>query len=236
MDCRTAQMLAAFTGPGKTELDADQLAALDLHLRHCPQCAKVIYRERAFDQKMTRAIRSITIPSGLKAAILAKVTPNPVWYRRRSWQVSLATAAAILIGFWFIIAGNRATTLDLQSVVETQLQPSTKELALKWLEQQGIEFSPELPLNLDLLATYGKRDFLGREVPSLFLLHPDKQASALIFVVRSRQFDWSEIPKIFSGSGMQIERLDDLNHPGDLSYIVFYTENLAPFLTQKPAV
>ena len=37
MDCRTAQMLAAFTGPGKTELDADQLAALDLHLRQCPQ-------------------------------------------------------------------------------------------------------------------------------------------------------------------------------------------------------
>jgi hypothetical protein len=231
MDCRTAQLLASFHVPNKSELDADQIAALEAHLRQCPICSRAIYRERNADQKIGKAMRSVSVPAGLKERIVQRLRPQlPAWYRRRSWQVSLATAASLLLAGYFILQWTSPTKLELQGVVEKQIQPTQRDLFLAWAGQQGIDFAPEGGLNLDLLASYGKRDLLEKEVPSLLLFHPGKQASAQVFVLRSSQFDWRELPQLFSGLGVQIEIIPDQNRPQRIAYLVFYTtDSLQPF-------
>jgi hypothetical protein len=231
MDCRTAQLLASFHVANKSELDADQIAALEAHLRQCPQCAKLINRERNADHRFGRAMRAVAVPPDLKARIVARLKPQlPAWYRRRSWQVTLATAASLLLGVYLVITASRPSKLDLQGIVERQIQTPQKELFLAWAAKQGIDFAPEGGLNLDLLAAFGNRDLEEREVTCLLLFHPGKQTSAEVFVIRSGQFDWKELPLLFSGSGKQVEVLRDRNRPERIAYLVIYsTDSLEVF-------
>lgn len=231
MDCRTAQLLASLTGPGKSELDADQMAALEGHMRLCELCGKVYHREKAFDREVGKAMKAVPVPTDLKDRILQKVRPRlQPWYRRRNVVASFATAAAVLIGLWFVVGPAGRSRLDIQRVVERQIQPSQKELAVRWLDSQKIAFHPEFAFNLDLVAFYGNRDFMGRDTPSLLLFHPEKQVSAQIFILKSGQFDWDDIPEDFSAYGLQIKKIADRERPTKIAYLVFFaTESLEPF-------
>src|SRR5262245_565381 len=97
MECKTAQQLAAFLAPGKSELDAEHSAALESHVRACPECARRIRFAQSFDQQIARAMRNVPVPAGLKERIAARLSPKrPVWYRRPAVRAWAAAAAGLI--------------------------------------------------------------------------------------------------------------------------------------------
>jgi hypothetical protein len=230
MDCRTAQMLASFVSPNKTELDADQVAALESHLRMCPQCGKLIYAERQFDRKVSKAMKSIVVPAGLKQQILDRIKPQIPWYARTAWQATLATAAALLIGVWFIIAGSGKVSLT-QGIIANI--PPTQERAMKFLDANGFSFNPkDHPFNMRLLAFYGLLDLVasGPQTPVLFFIREGHWA--MVYIVSRRDYRWDELPEEgLSFGGIQFEKIEDANNEKKQVYLIFYTtQDLKPFL------
>src|SRR4029453_18883839 len=99
MDCNTARMLATFFGRQGAELAPEDAAALTAHLAACPGCAAAVQAERAFDDRVAKAMMAVPVPTGLKAKILDGVTAQKAgWYRQKAFGLAgLATAACLLI-------------------------------------------------------------------------------------------------------------------------------------------
>src|SRR5262245_10723685 len=100
MDCNTARMLVTFFGRQGSELAPEDAAALDAHLAGCPGCAAAVQAERAFDDRVAKAMMAVSVPTTLKAKILDGVTAQKAsGYRQKAFGLAgLATAACLLIG------------------------------------------------------------------------------------------------------------------------------------------
>ena len=88
MDCNTARMLATFFGRQGPELAPEDAAALDTHLTACPQCAAEIQFERAFDDRVGKAMLAVPIPAELKGKLLDGVyAQRGSWYRQKAYAL-----------------------------------------------------------------------------------------------------------------------------------------------------
>ena len=82
MDCKTARMLIEFALPRCGELDAQESQALDNHLRDCGECAQAARVEFDADRHVSRAMRDVPVPSGLRERTIAAKR----W--RNGWKTS----------------------------------------------------------------------------------------------------------------------------------------------------
>jgi hypothetical protein len=241
VECKIAQLLAVYLAPGKSELDAEQTAALEGHLRSCPQCARDIRLEQALDQRVARVMRAVPIPGLLKAGILERLeAARPkVWHRRPLWRVAAAAAAVLLaVGLVLTFGGSGRVQLDPQKIVAENDAKGPKPDAQRWLAEQGIAFVPQIPLNLDLLSFYGLTEFQKKTVPTLELYNAQRNVIARVYVVREPDFDLKNLPDTNSSlSGpWRVEILRDQNFPARLAYVVVYTgDNLEPFKAPAPS-
>ena len=62
MDCNTARMLVTFFGRQGTELAPEDAADLNAHLAGCPACAAAVRFERAFDDRVAKAMLAVPVP------------------------------------------------------------------------------------------------------------------------------------------------------------------------------
>jgi hypothetical protein len=241
VECKIAQLLAVYLAPGKSELDAEQSAALEGHLRSCPECARRIRFEQSFDQRVARVMRAVPVPGLLKANILERLqTARPkAWHRRPLWRVAAAAAAVLMaVGLGFALWGNSRVQLDPQKIVAENDAKGPKPDAQRWLAEQGIAFLPQTPLNLDLLTFYGLTEFQKKTVPTLQLYNGQRNVIARVYVVREPDFDLKNLPDTNSSlSGpWRVEILRDQNLPARLAYVVVYTgDNLEPFKAPAPS-
>jgi PAS domain-containing protein len=103
MDCKTARLLLDFARPQAGELEAEEAAALESHLDHCPDCHSQARGERQFDASLGRAMRQVELPAGLREQLLARLEQqHSDWYRQRFARTArrLVAAAALLLLGW----------------------------------------------------------------------------------------------------------------------------------------
>jgi hypothetical protein len=240
VECKIAQLLSVYLAPGKSELDAEQSAALEGHLRSCPECARQIRFEQSFDQRVARVMRAVPIPSLLKEGIVGRLEAarTRAWHRRPLWRVTAAAAAVLLaIGLVLTFGGSGRVQLEPQKIIAENDSKGPRPDAQRWLAEQGIAFVPQVPLNLDLLTFYGLTEFQKKTVPTLQLYNAQRNVIARVYVVREPDFDLKNLPDTNSSlsGAWRLEVLRDQNLPERLAYVVVYTgDNLEPFKAPVP--
>ncbi len=244
MECKTARNLLAFDHPTMVELDADDRAALEAHLAHCPDCDALARAERQFDRHLGLAIREVPVPTGLKTRLLEQLARDrDAWYRRwlaRGMRVA-AVAAVLLFGLYLGWNWHQQhlPRLDPESVAQEALQPRIappdRAAVEAWYHKKGIRTITPDRFNYAFLASYGLGEFQKEEVPHLFFQKGVNHAE--VYILSNTQFDLHELPPVYhSPSGDQIQL--QIWQPGNgYAYIILYTGDLLQLLQrdERPA-
>ena len=217
MDCNTARMLATFFGRQGPELAPEDAAALDAHLTACPQCAAQVQFERAFDDRVGKAMLAVPIPTGLKGKLLDGVyAQRGSWYRQKAYAL-VGMAACVLVAVGGVIAWQIGTAPELSSAsivaqADLDVQNPTQVLN-EVLSSRGLQFDPEKRFDLNQLAKAGVEKFQGKDVPFVLFVNGAKNAQATVYVVRDADFKWrglsqsaSSVPSMY---GFQVAVLKD---------------------------
>jgi hypothetical protein len=230
VDCNTARLLATFFGRPGSDLAAEDAAALDAHLASCPRCAGQVHFERAFDDRVARAMKAVAIPAGLKGRLLDGVAAQRgAWYREKAYAL-VALAACVLLAVGGVVAWQVATAPvlvpdQLVREADEEVQNRTKMVA-DVLGPRGLEFAPKKPFDLNFLEVAGVGRLRGREVPVLYFLNGPKNARAKVYVVRKSDFDWTQLPQdgssVPSVYGHQVALIRDARR-SDVGYVVVFT-------------
>jgi hypothetical protein len=117
MDCKTARLLLDFARPEARELEAEEAAALERHLDHCPDCHSQACNERQLDDRLGKAMRQVEIPAGLREQLLAHLNRQRFAHAVR---LCAAAAAVLLLGWsgWYWVREHFIAPIDTQRVAD----------------------------------------------------------------------------------------------------------------------
>jgi hypothetical protein len=234
-------MLVTFFGRAGTDLAPQDAADLDTHLASCPKCAELVKFERAFDDRVAKAMLAVPVPVGLKSKLLDRVAAQRgSWYREKAYAV-VGLAAVVVLTVGGVLAYNIATApvLTMSAIVneadEEVQNPSRRVTAV--LDEHGLEFNPERAFDLNQFEMAGEGRLLGRKVPVLYFVNGAKNARAKVYVVRKSDFDWTQLPRdgssVASVYGHQVAVLRDTRRK-DVAYVVVFTgAGLELFLEER---
>jgi hypothetical protein len=184
MDCESARLLLPYFRPGDTELDGALIAAVERHLADCPGCTA----ERRVDDVLSRSIRAVTPPAGLRDRLTGRLSA----VRRRWWRVhvtqGVVLTAAVVFGFTLLFVGVGLAfrpTFDLSAIADTAAAQSSDEVE-GWLQRIDPRLSLPPQLEYRYLQFYERVEYRGLSVPQLVFVHPDGP-SARVLVLRDVQ-------------------------------------------------
>jgi hypothetical protein len=237
-------MLLTFFGRQGSELAPEDAADLNAHLADCGNCAAAVQFERAFDDRIAKAMLAVPIPSGLKAKLLDGVAADRgAWYRQKFYALA-GLAATVLLAVGGVIAWqiDKAPTLDMTQIVtaeDARVQNRAAEID-EVLSPRGLKFNPERPFDLNQLAKVGVGTFQGKEVPFLFFVNGPKNAQATVYVVRDTDFNLKGLPpqdgsSTMSQYGFQVAVVRDPDRPNVAYVVVFTGAGLGLFLEERSA-
>jgi len=234
-------MLLTFFGRQGSELAPEDAAHLDAHLAGCGNCAAAVQFERAFDDRVAKAMLAVPVPSDLKAKLLDGVAADRgAWYRQKFYALA-GLAATVLLAVGGVIAWqiDKAPTLDMTRIVraeDARVQNRAAEID-EVLSPRGLQFNPERPFDLNQLAKVGVGTFQGKEVPFLFFVNGPKNAQATVYVVRDTDFNWKALPQDGSSTmsqyGFQVAVVRDHDRPNVAYVVVFTGAGLGLFLEER---
>ncbi len=250
MDCKTAQFMISFFVPNhvsdqnsgesaqkleiQSELDLDQQNDLNDHLKTCEECQQYLEVEKRWDERISQALQQIPVPIGLRDSIAQKLDSNQsvaLRSNRGTWRSRARTIVAIglllaILAYYLI---PQPTPISIDQVLIAHQE--SKENAERWLAKQGLPFNPQLQLDLQLLISYGYSELLQSQVPMLTLYQPDQKVFAKVYILRSRDFNFNQLPAdAVSSFGLQIEMIPDSERPKQILYLVIHNaESLDPF-------
>jgi hypothetical protein len=248
MDCRTARHLLDFSRPHVAELAREDQDLLDRHLAVCPDCDTQARSERQIDEHLSRAVRNVPVPQGLRERLLQRLAEErDAWYRRwlaRVLRVTAAAAAVLLIA-WFGFLGWRQHHLPPLPSAST-LAHDTVTLTGR-LDQNGVEawFKEALgarvvaPADFDYqnLLAPSLEEFRGEKVPALTFVRVesrDRSAQiAHVFILSDRQFDLGAVETLrepYEGDKFRAQVWRPT--PGYV-YSIIYTGNLDDMLVPR---
>jgi hypothetical protein len=237
-------MLSTFFGRQGSELAREDAAALESHIASCPSCAGAVQFERAFDDRVAKAMLAVPIPANLKTKLLDGIAADRgAWYRKKFYAVA-GLAATILIAIGGVVAWQIGTapelTLDGIARLADQREQDRPRDARQFLTEHGIDFQPERPVDLRLVESTGMSEFQGKLVPTVYLSNRIKNASATVYVVRDSDFKWKNLPQgvssLQSVYGFQVAVLRDRRR-SDLGYVIVFTgAGLEVFLDEQSAL
>jgi hypothetical protein len=237
-------MLITFFGRQGTELAPEDAADLNAHLAGCPKCAAAVGAERAFDDRVGKAMLAVPVPPDFKAKLLDGIAAQRgAWYRQKFYALAgLAAAVVVTIGGIVAWQIRTAPELTVSSIVKEE-DDRVKQRA-EWVNRElgrhGLSFNPERPFDLNWLDFVGTGDFRGKDVPVLIFANRAKNAVAKVYVVRDTDFNWKALPRDGSTApggefGYHVAIVLDRDR-GDVGYIVVFTgAGLELFLEQSSA-
>jgi hypothetical protein len=175
--------LLDFARPQARELEAEEAAALESHLDHCPDCHSQARGERQFDECLGKAMRQVEVPAGLREQLLARLeTARGDWYRQRfahAARLCAAAAALVVLGWfgWYWVREHWVTPVDMQRVANfisndaTEDPISRTERQLKALGADT-RLSPDLDYHLLACPPFLAElpGYPGRMVPGLLFV------------------------------------------------------------------
>jgi hypothetical protein len=232
VDCSTARMLITFFGRQGSELAPEDAADLNAHLAGCPKCADAVRFERAFDDRVAKAMLAVPVPPDLKAKLLDGIAAQRgAWYRQKFYALAgLAAAVVLAVGgvvAWQIQGAPELTTAGIVDREDARAQ-DRGAFVDRYLRDHGRpDFRPERPFDLYQLELVGTSDLNGKDVPVLYFLNVPKNARAKVYVVRDTEFNWKNLPQDGSSQpggqyGHQVALVRDKNR-SDVGYVVVFT-------------
>lgn len=247
MDCRTARLLVDVQRIHATEVDADELAALEAHLIQCPECAALADTERQVDVRLGSAMCAVPIPANLEGALLRRLAADRrLILRHKAARIvrGLSAVAAILLLFcgisYWLTARPPAVKLEaaLNSSAEKILSPQPESVA-HWFQQHR-DVTMKAPEHFDYLylVHYDMGQLQGKPVPQLVFVRerPQGRFWATCFVLSRKQFDFRQLPEdlsVFHTLGYSIGALRDSDNE-DTAYLVIFTgDTLDPILSGR---
>ena len=165
------------------ELDAANIAAIEAHLRTCPDCAAELKRLRTLREVMANPALRYDAPAGLRATIEAALPApkraNP-WPSRIGWASGGAGAAiAASLALSLVSVQSAAPALEQQLVAShvrsllvshlVDIPTSDRHVVKPWFNGK-IDFSPPTPDLKDqgFPLVGGRLDYIaGRTVPAI---------------------------------------------------------------------
>ena len=245
MDCNTARMLITFFGRQGSELAPEDAAELTAHLAGCPGCAAAVRAERAFDDRVGKAMLAVPVPANLKARLLDGVAAQRgAWYRQKFYALAgLAAAVVLAVGGVLAWQIRRAPELTAAGIVaqEDARAQDRGRFVDEYLGRHGLSYHPQRPFDLNQLELVGTGDLNGKEVPVLYFVNIPKNARAKVYVVRDTEFNWQSLPQDGSSQpggqfGHQVALVRDARR-SDVGYVVVFTgAGLELFLEERSPV
>jgi hypothetical protein len=180
MDCKTARLLLDFARPEARELEAEEAAALERHLDHCPECHSQAYNERQLDDRLGKAMRQVEIPTGLREQLLARLESARGDLNRQRFahvaRLCVAAAAMLLLCWsgWYWVLQHFISPIDTQRVADAASNDAMEDPRVRTeraLRGLGVHtaLSPYLDYSL-LVCPPAKAElpgYPGRNVPVL---------------------------------------------------------------------
>lgn len=234
MECRDAQFYLRFRRPDRDELDTDVAAELDQHLAGCPHCAAESRWVSAFDTAVSKAMRSVTIPAGLRERLITGVSARRgAILRRRAYRVAAVAASLFLtIGLAFgiftaarPIPDTTALALNNDSIGDPQ---AAEQQVRDWLHAKGLP--PDLPEPFDyrLHISHHWEEVQGREVPVVLFRENSGPGFAKVYIFRATQFNVKDVPE---AQASYCQARPYPNAAAGITYVVVFTgQDLTPFL------
>lgn len=189
MDCKSARLLLDFARPHACELEAEEAAALESHLDHCPDCHSQARSERQLDDCFGKAMRQVEVPTGLREQLLARLeSARGDWQRQRfahAVRLSVAAAAVLLLGWagWYWLQEHLVAPIDSQRVAQAVSNDATEDPRTRTeraLKDLGFEtpLSPHLDYSLLVSppALAELPGYPGRKVPMLAFTRNGRKA------------------------------------------------------------
>lgn len=183
MTCHDALRLLEFARPGATELDAADIASLETHLADCDACGSLARAERAWDDRVADAMRTVPIPAIASARLMQTLGA----VRRRWWQV-LGLKAATVTWFGVVVwSGWPAPRFDADAVAERgQIQAGNAEAAAAWLGAADARFGFPPRFRPRYLIRFERQPFYGTSAPVLTFVRGGTLAR--VAILSERQF------------------------------------------------
>ena len=243
MDCNTARMLITFFGRQGSELAPEDAADLNAHLAGCPGCADAVRFERAFDDRVARAMLAVPVPANLKAKLLDGIAAQRgAWYRQKFYALAgLAATIVLAVGGVIAYRIQSAPELTPTGIVNREDARAQERAAYvdQYLRDHGRPaFRPARPFDMNQLELVGTGDLDGKEVPVLYFMNTPKNARAKVYVVRDTEFNWKNLPEDGSSQpggqfGHQVALVRDREKSGVAYVVVFTGAGLELFLEDR---
>jgi len=236
-------MLVAFFGRQGSELAPEDAAELNAHIAGCPECAASVRFERAFDDRVGKAMLAVPVPPDLKTKLLDGVAAaRGAWYRQKFYAVA-GLAAAVLLSVGGVIAYQieKAPELRMSEIIAgADEDAQTPTVAVdRMLATHGLRYAPEKSFELHQLWSVGMQPLPGqsRPVPAFVLFNVPKNAQATVYAVRDTDYNWKNLPQdgssVTSTFGFQLAVVRDTRR-SDVAYIVVFTgAGLELFLEER---
>jgi Putative zinc-finger len=228
MDCHLSRLMLAFR---RSDLTADDAAALDAHLATCSACAAVARRDVAADRAFASAMTAVPVPSGLHTTLLTTAArrESVAWRHRASkWVggVAAVLAVAVAVGAWEYVS---KPTLDTAAVAVEfdQKLDFAGDRVPNWLQAQGLSRGLLDGFDLRLPVFTGRSQLLGREVPTVMMVNGPHVAQ--IYLVPPHRFHID--PAKLNDSQSSRGNVTTIRRGGVVMVIVTTSDSLAPFLT-----
>jgi len=242
VDCNTARMLVTFFGRQGSELAPEDAADMNAHVAGCPACAAAVRFERAFDDRVGKAMLAVPVPANLQTRLLDGIAAQRgSWYRQKFYALAgLATAVVLTVGGVLAWQIQRAPELTVVEIVnqEDARAENRARFVDDFLGRHGLAFRPERPFDLNQLELVGTSDLNGKEVPVLYFVNVPKNARAKVYVVRDTDFNWKNLPQDGSSQpgglfGHQVALVRDRSR-NDVGYVVVFSgPGLELFLEER---
>jgi Protein of unknown function (DUF3379) len=234
MECRDAQFYLRFRRPGRDELDTDVAAEVDQHLAGCPHCASESRWVASFDNAVSKAMRSVAVPAGLRERLITGISARRgAVLRRRAYRTAaLAASLFLTVGLAFGIFTAARPAPDTTALVlnnDSVGDPDAAEQQVRnWLHAEGLP--PDLPEPFDyrLHRSHHWEEVQGRKVPVVLFNENNGPGFAKVYIFRSTQFNVKDVQEA-QGSFCQARPYP--NEAEGIVYVIVFTgQDLTPFL------
>ncbi len=223
MDCKTARLLLDFARPQARELEAEEAAALERHLDHCPDCHSQAYNERQLEDRLGKSMRQVEVPVGLREQLLTRLeSARSDWHRQRFAHVarlSVAAAALLLLSWtgWYWVRERFITPIDTQRVADAASNDAMEDPRVRTeraLRELGIHTPLSRHLDYSLLvcppALAELPGYPGRNVPMLVFARNGRVARVYLIARKAMP---ENMPALTGGSSFKAEWVPSEGEP-----------------------
>jgi hypothetical protein len=194
MDCKTALLLIEMGRPHGTELVGAEADSLERHLAGCSECFSLARYERAWNDRLGRAMRSVEAPPALKEKILDRLHKDWVeWCRSQvgrglRWAAAAAAVLALVLGSWHWLGGRPSVVQPEHAWNQANAYvPGKAEIEQEFRRLDAPMVAPDLNYALLVARSLGEiPGYRGRLVP--LLVFQQHAQLALVYVLDTRRF------------------------------------------------